>query len=57
MLRFLFTMVIPVIIFLYTLSFTRLLASRQHQAAAASTAVLAVFSLCLSGIVLWRMMR
>lgn len=56
MFKFIFAMIIPVIIFIYTLSFTRLLSSKKHVAAAASTATLALISLFISGAVLWKLL-
>lgn len=56
MFKFLFAMVIPICIFIYTISFTRWLAGRHQMGASISTALLALAALCTSGATFWKMM-
>ncbi|MFD1678204.1 hypothetical protein [Alicyclobacillus fodiniaquatilis] len=55
MFKFIFAMIIPVIIFIYTLSFMRWMYRQKHTAAAASAAVLGILAVFISGAALWRM--
>ncbi|GEO26133.1 hypothetical protein ACOALA_18125 [Alicyclobacillus acidoterrestris] len=56
MLRFLFAMIIPFLIFVYTMSFTRWMGKERHLAAATSAALLGALTLCASGATLWKLL-
>lgn len=55
MLRFVVIMVMPVLVFIYTLSFARWLKSRKNTPSAPAY-LIAVLSLGISGYVLWQML-
>lgn len=55
MLKFLMVMIIPVMIFIYTMSFMRWMARKREIAAAVSAGVLALISLAVGGASLWRL--
>ncbi|GMA63234.1 hypothetical protein NZD89_25605 [Alicyclobacillus fastidiosus] len=57
MLRFILAMVIPVIIFIYTMSFTRWMSSQKHLVAATSAALLGVVTLFASGATIWKLLN
>ena len=55
LLRYAASLVIPLVIFIYTWSFVRLLVKHNKWSGAIVAALLAVASLSMSGYVLWRM--
>ncbi|GLG01323.1 hypothetical protein Alches_13620 [Alicyclobacillus hesperidum subsp. aegles] len=56
MFKFLFAMVIPVMIFAYTMSFTRWVGSRAGATAQVSAGTLGILSLVVSAAVLWKLL-
>ncbi|MFB5192298.1 hypothetical protein [Alicyclobacillus fastidiosus] len=57
MLRFIVAMIIPLIIFIYTMSFTRWMGRQKHLAAATSAALLGVMTLVASGATIWKLLN
>lgn len=55
MFKFLIAMIIPVMIFIYSMSFMRWMAKKREIAAAISAGALAVISLAVSSVSLWRL--
>lgn len=55
MLKFCSLMVIPVLVFFYTMSFSRWLAKRAGTGAYVSAAMLGVISLGVSAVTIWRL--
>jgi len=56
MFKYLFAMIIPVCIFIYTLSFMRWAGRKSGAVASISAGALAVISLLVSGATLWRVL-
>ncbi|WP_192811465.1 hypothetical protein [Alicyclobacillus hesperidum] len=56
MFKFLFAMIIPVMIFVYTMSFTRWVGSRAGATAQVSAGTLGILSLAVSAAVLWKLL-
>lgn len=57
MLKYIMTMIIPLIILIYTLSFGHWIQRRQRQwQGALSAYMLGVLAFAVSGVVLWRML-
>jgi len=56
MFKYLFAMIIPVGIFIYTLSFMRWAGRKSGAVASISAGALAVISLVVSGATLWRIL-
>ncbi|WP_206830176.1 hypothetical protein [Alicyclobacillus fructus] len=56
MFKYLFAMIIPVCIFIYTLSFMRWAGRKSGAVASVSAGALAVISLAVSGATLWRIL-
>ncbi|WP_367305670.1 hypothetical protein [Alicyclobacillus acidocaldarius] len=56
MFKYLFAMIIPVCIFIYTLSFMRWVGRKSDAVASVSAGALAVISLVVSGATLWRVL-
>lgn len=54
MFKYIFAMIIPTLIFIYTLSFAKWMARKHDIAAATSAGILAVVVIVLSGAALWR---
>ncbi|TDY44543.1 hypothetical protein C7445_10941 [Alicyclobacillus sacchari] len=56
MFKFLFAMIIPVMIFAYTMSFMRWAGSRAGATAQVSAGTLGVLSLAVSAAALWKLL-
>jgi len=56
MLKFIFGMIIPLCIFIYTISFGRWMHQKRQIGGAVSAYILACIGIAVSGAVLWRLL-